>query len=341
MRLHTSHPGARLLLGAVFLLSACGNVTRTGRDGGTTGGGEDLSGGGGGGGNADLTFDPNAFWAQDPPLMYCLGFDGGTPPLPGGTPDCPDDKNREGCPCPTVGMSASCWPGLRANRNLGQCMDGMTTCNKVGELSQAWGPCMGYVLPDPNATAGAAACKCFSQGRWALANLSPCIYDSGTGPGSGGATSSYLQGNQVMCMQQAGGMLTKPTQPFSTDTITADCVGHFKLCYTLKAGDVKNPSANDCVVAQTCTEADYTMVNMAQPFPSLPAWVSNDTACTTKFAANGYGEMSVDGTTLTCDMVKEVFLRVGYCPSYCQNPMDPMYNAMVCASCMQGGGGNF
>src|SRR3990167_844899 len=38
----------------------------------------------------------DAFWADDPPPKVC-GDSGMTPVVPGGTPECPDDKNREGC----------------------------------------------------------------------------------------------------------------------------------------------------------------------------------------------------------------------------------------------------
>jgi hypothetical protein len=79
-------------------------------------------------------YDPDAFWENDPPLMSCIP-DGGTlppPKPPGGTPDCPDDKNRQGCPCTTLGEKRACWPGLRANRGLGICRDGETTCVRLG-----------------------------------------------------------------------------------------------------------------------------------------------------------------------------------------------------------------
>src|SRR5215471_5870701 len=55
----------------------------------------------------DAALDPDAFWAQDPPLQWC-GPDGGAPDAapPTGTVDCPSDKNREGCPCTTAGETA-------------------------------------------------------------------------------------------------------------------------------------------------------------------------------------------------------------------------------------------
>jgi hypothetical protein len=334
------------VLALLLVVSGCGPATGRGGNGpDLTGGGgdEDLYVGGYDGGvpPADLKFDSDAFWAKDPPPMYCALDGGAFPPpmVPGGTPDCPDDKNREGCPCPKDGMTAACWPGLRANRNLGICMDGTTTCQAFGELGLAWGPCMGYVLPDPNGT-GKSACTCFSGGQWAIANLSPCFYDSGGGPGSAGATSTVVMNGQAQCIGQMG-MLVKPNAPWSPDTVTTDCEGHFKMCYTLKAGDGNKPLAQDCVLTKVCVEADYTMINQAQKFPDLPAWVAGapaDIACATAFAQKGgYGEMSVDGITIMCDKVQKVFNRVIYCPLSCNmNPNDPM-----CKNCMQGGGGNF
>ncbi len=319
----------RLIL-ALVLVSGCGS---------SRGGGGGNGGTGGTGGSGDgFDLGADAFYIDDPPPMYCA-LDGGVlppPPPPGGTLECPDDKNREGCPCPAEGMTAPCWPGARANRNLGVCHDGMTTCMQFSELALGWGPCMGYMLPVPGATEGANACKCFSHGKWQVDNLSPCFFaQSGMPDGSGGAISTVGSAGAYMCPAD---LTTVPSTPWSTDTVTTDCEGHFKLCLTLKAGDAKNPQTTDCVVASSCTEADYTTPKMAQTFPPLPAWLSTNTTCTAQFAATGgYGEMSVTGETVTCDMVQSVFNRVQYCPLSCQTtPTDPM-----CANCMAGGSGNF
>src|SRR5688572_23655589 len=149
----------RMLVCVCLLLAACERDNPGG------------PGGDGDGGVAptdDLAFDRDAFYIDDPPPMYCA-LDGGLltpPPPPGGTLDCPDDKNREGCPCPAEGMTASCWPGARKNRNLGICKDGMTTCQRRSEVQLGWGPCMGYVLPLSPPGNGANSCECFSHGLW-------------------------------------------------------------------------------------------------------------------------------------------------------------------------------
>jgi hypothetical protein len=205
------------------------------------------------------------------------------------------------------------------------------------ETDHVWGPCVGYVLPTPGATKGAAACKCFSAGQWAIANLSPCFYQSGA---NYTAISTYLSGANAMCPSSP----TMPMGDWSTDTLKVDCAGHFKLCYELKAGNGMMPMPSDCSVAKVCVEADYLTANQVQTFPPLPGWVGSNGACATQFATTGgYGEMSVVGDSVTCDKVDDgnggsyVFNRVQYCPLSCN--MNPM--GAGCMNCMQGGSGGF
>ena len=82
----------------------------------------------------------------------------------------------------------------------------------------------------------------------------------------------------------------------------------------------------------------YGTANAVQMFPTLPAWISTDTACVEQFTATGgYGEMSVDGQSDECETVDKVFQHVTYCPFACSMPNPPA----MCATCMNGGGGNF
>jgi hypothetical protein len=315
----------------IVLVSACASSRQGGpEDPGGGDGGPD--GGGGGGKDPDMRFD----WGKDPPPMYCLLEVGNfTPPKPpGGTAECPDDKNLEGCPCPRIGDTAACWPGLRIHRGQGNCRDGTTTC-RGGEVEATWGPCVGAVLPIPGAP-GRAGCQCFSRGRWDIKNLSPCFY--GSPAGSQGAASTYIDANGRAQCQSGLRPPMLPSQPWSTNTVTVDCVGHFKLCYTLKAGKADNPQPTDCKLAESCTEADYPKIDVPQAFPVLPAWSNADAACAMKFADSGYGEMSVVGKSVLCENVgPKVFLRVQYCPLRCNT----MPNLPECKDCMQGGGGDF
>lgn len=276
-------------------------------------------------------------WADDPPPQWC-GPDGGAspPPSPGGTPECPDDKNREGCPCKTLGEVKPCWPGRRVNRQLGICVDGTTRCGAKGELDRAWGKCEGYVLPLKDATKGKAACKCFSQGQWKLDVVTPCF----VGPGLG----SFVTSSNEQCSNGAPSNAL-PTEPWTTNSLTVDCAGHFKLCYTLKVADPKNPAVSDCTLTSVCTEADYVTPNVPQAFPPLPGWVSNDQTCVERAIAGErlYGEMSVIGKSVLCDTIDDsgkplVFTVLNYCPPKCgANPTDP-----ECQNCKAtGGNGSF
>lgn len=282
----------------------------------------------------DETYTPDQIWANDPPPKWCGPAGKPAPAPPGGTPDCPDDKNKEGCPCKTLGEKASCWPGKRVNRDLGQCKDGTTTCETKGELGKVWGKCQGFELPTPGATKGAQACKCFSQGQWKIDNLVPCFVQGGTGSYATSAT----------CAGGTPPPNTTPSSPWSKNTLTVDCAGHLKLCYTIKAGDAKNPSPSDCSLGTVCTEGDYLKENTPQAFPELPGWVSNNSACVDKIMAGSavYGEMTVIGKSVLCDEIGDgtnplVFNRVQYCPMTCaKNPSDP-----ACAQCGASGAGQF
>lgn len=284
-------------------------------------------------GGAAVGPNPDAFWQDDPPLEYCGPDNVEAPQAPGGTPECPDDKNREGCPCDNPGEEAACWPGLRKNRDIGVCKDGKTTCNATGEFGGSWGPCEGYVLPTPGATVGAEACQCFSEGIWAIENLSPCfIFDQ----------NDVVLGATSDCEGEIELPLPVPFTPWSDNTVTVDCAGHFSLCYTLKAGDPENPQSTDCTLTSVCTEADYLTAGTPQGFPALAGWATtsaSEEACAAAFVeSGGYGEMRVVGASVTCDDIPDhVFLRVPYCPLSCNDTP----NLPECKACSSGGSGKF
>lgn len=297
--------------------------------------------------DAGLYLRPNdAAFLPDPPPVACYPDGGmGTGPPPTGSLECPEDRRREGCRCDTVGDTAPCWPSLSRNRSRGICRDGTTTCLPYDEFAGVWGPCEGAVLPESGATFGPAACECFSMGRWAIDNLSPCFVDYA---GTAYAVSTYVgPGGSPMCPSSIPPSPPPTPQPgttWSPNALTVDCEGDYRLCYTLRAGDAMAPSASDCVLARVCTEAWYAVPSVAQPFPDLPAWTSTDTACAGRFRdVGGYGEMSVEGRTRECDTIDDgmggpyVFNRVTYCPLRCAS----MPTLPECVNCNSGGGGMF
>lgn len=357
----------------------------SGSSGSNTGGSGNTGGSSSGGSGATVGFDGSIvpdvatkdysaedFFVDDPPPQGCDG--GGKPVVPGGTPECPDDKNLQGCPCVNEGEQKPCWPGYRKHRNKGNCTDGVTTCQKVGEIALQWGECKGYQGIDPNTfmplgTTGKAACTCFSGGFWKLQNTSPCFsFTDQSFTTVLGAVSTIMNGNQAQCPDTSTidwNNPQPPAQPFSQNWVTADCTGFFKLCYTFKALSAPNAarSATDCVMKQVCTEAYYSTANQEQAFPDLPSWVTQspvEKSCAQSFVSNGgYAEMSVVGESDECDKLDKVFQTVNYCPlkcnptgggaacgdktcgagenaTNCASDCDP-----VCANCTNGGGGPF
>ena len=266
---------------------------------------------------------------------------------PGGTLECPSDKNREGCQCQTLGETAPCWPGLRVNRNRGNCRDGVTTCDEFPEFGGAWGSCEGAVLPDPWVNAGPAACRCFSEGTWEIDNLSPCFVTDFDGVTYAVSTVFDPATGRASCQEReptAGVAPSLPTEPWSKNRLTVDCAGRYELCYTIKAGAVTAPKDEDCVVASTCVETWYEEAGETAELPDLPAWVGDDPSCSTLFQSiGGYGEMTVKGLSVECDPVDDgdgmpyAFNRRGYCPPRCGS----MPELEECQNCAVGGSGDF
>jgi hypothetical protein len=332
-----------LAAGAALFAAACGSAggnlfLNNGTDAGALGpnnGDPDLSDGG---------FTLGELAGADPPNQWC-GPDADAPPAPpplGGSPDCPSDKNLEDCPCSTPGQSAPCWPGLRKNRYVGQCKDGTTLCSPFGEVGNQWGPCVGAVLPDPNATSGPAACDCFSEGQWHIDNLVPYFITYNGGPTIAISTTQAADGGETVYPTVGASEPDpppKPTASWSTDELTVDCAGTFTLCYELKYGNFSNPQPSDCsITGKICLPATYySTANVAQTFPPLPPWEATaaQSSCAEEFHQNGgYGEMSVLGESVLCEKIDDgagdsfVFHRIQYCPA--SNP-----------GCGQDGSGTF
>jgi hypothetical protein len=342
----------------VALCGACANrlnepipVAKDAGPDGSSGGSGAGQGGGGNGGNTldaavvplDATPSLDAFFINDPPPPYCA-LDGavGMAVNPGGTPTCPDDKNREGCPCTKAGQTAACWPGKRVNREHGVCKDGTATCVATQEFGLLWGACKGYVLPTAGAIAGPDACRCFSSGTWALTNLAPCLYTTNNNTY---LYSSHLDSaGKIACNTVSSVPPGKPAEDWNSSTLKLDCAGKFTLCYTIKAGDVKNPQPADCVLNKQCLDVAYDTIQAEQKLPNLPGWTSGDKDCGNKFVSvGGYGEMSVEGQSVECDKVDDgkgnpyIFLRTAYCPPRCTDTP----NTAECKACSTGGSGTF
>lgn len=290
-------------------------------------------------------------YANDPPPKWCGPGTDPAPPPPGGTLECPDDKNKPGCGCTTPGETKPCWTGLRKHRNIGICKDGQTTCVAKNENTNVWGECTGQVLPVPTATKGAEACACFSAGQWKIANLSPCTLTFTDANGTQvNAVSTILQGNTAQCPAQ-NPPTAAPAQVWSTDTLKVDCAGHFKLCLRIRAGVFEAPSANDCILGEVCTESDYKEANVEQAWPDLPGWLGTDKACAKKWhetalnVSPGYAEMIVKGQSVRCDAIDDgnggdlVFNRTKYCPRSCNDAANA--NTPECVSCQLSGQGQF
>jgi hypothetical protein len=198
------------------------------------------------------------------------------------------------------------------------------------------------VLPVEGVQEGPQACRCFSNGKWSIKNLVPCIHEDASG--------TYIYSSHMdpdtgfVCDAVSDVPPPVPDEVWTESALKVDCAGQFKLCYTIKAGKASDPKADDCVVMKSCVDVWYEKAEQMQDLMDLPGWSSSDKACASRFVkTGGYGEMSVLGKSVECEPVDDgkgkayVFARTAYCGRDCADTPD----AEGCKGCSVSGGGSF
>ncbi len=120
-----------------------------------------------------------------------------------------------------------------------------------------------------------------------------------------------------------------PAMPWSNVSISSRCQGSGQICITMKAGNVKSPSADDCVLTSRCTSFDYTTPGQSMDVAPLGAWVAESSECASRYEqVGGYLELTAPSDTLGCGDPNEV-TRQAICPVSCSS--DP--TADSCSIC--------
>ena len=189
------------------------------------------------------------------------------PPTPG-TPECPDDKKPPRLRMSDAGKTIPCLAGAARKPQLGHLSRRRNHLRaRAGELGQNLGSMKDTSCPSPERPPEPMPASVFRRDAGRFDNLVPCFYTLKRSRHR--ATSSVIQGGKPTCVDEPAA--AKPTSPWSPEHLTVDCVGHWKLCYTLRAGDGKIRST-DCVVATSCNRRRLPMPTNHQALPQLPAW---------------------------------------------------------------------
>lgn len=111
-----------------------------------------------------------------------------------------------------------------------------------------------------------------------------------------------------------------PSTAWSALRISAPCAGQGKLCITLRAGRVRSPSADDCVLVERCLDFAYENVGHVVELPALAAWVAESSECALRNEQIGsYYEFRLDSDQLGCATEAERVTRVAVCPARCES----------------------
>jgi hypothetical protein len=124
-----------------------------------------------------------------------------------------------------------------------------------------------------------------------------------------------------------------PTGAWSGVKVSSACEGTAQLCVSIRAGDVKNLSAEDCTLATRCTSIAYTTPNQILEVLPLAGWTAESSGCAQRQEQTGaYLEFTVRSEGLGCGMGVDQTTRIGVCPARCQS--DP--KATGCDVCGSG-----
>jgi hypothetical protein len=110
-----------------------------------------------------------------------------------------------GCSCANLNATQLCWPGDPKLRGLGDCADGVQTCQFLGEL-QTWGPCEGYNIGTmcTGACVPSATQSC-DQGMKTQISTGDSTGTAGGGGGGGGSGSTSGGGGSGSGSTSGGG----------------------------------------------------------------------------------------------------------------------------------------
>jgi hypothetical protein len=113
-----------------------------------------------------------------------------------------------------------------------------------------------------------------------------------------------------------------PAAPWTGVKVSSACQGNAELCVSIRAGDAKNVSSEDCTLSTRCSSIAYATPNQIIDALPLSGWTAESSNCAQRHEQLGaYLEFTVRSATLGCGMGTDTTTRVAICPARCEaNP---------------------
>jgi hypothetical protein len=124
-----------------------------------------------------------------------------------------------------------------------------------------------------------------------------------------------------------------PSAAWTGVKVSSACQGNAEICVSIRAGNAKTPSSDDCTLATRCSSVAYTTPNQIVEALPFAGWTAESSNCAKRHEQLGaYLEFTARSTTLGCGMGTDTTTRLPVCPARCQT--DPA--AAGCETCGSG-----
>jgi hypothetical protein len=143
--------------------------------------------------------------------------------------------------------------------------------------------------------------------------------------------SSHLKAGEPTCDPYSKFPQPVPKANWSKQHVIGLTVGEAKVCFSLKQGDFKNPTSDDCVLNKQCFDVEYTKAETELDLPELTPWSATDEACARAYYADGgYVEMRIESDDLGCAQDGDDVERLPLCPPKCDGKDDKTAGCETC-----------
>lgn len=162
----------------------------------------------------------------------------------------------------------------------------------------------------------ASTCRCPLD--WQVDNMAVCVSPHTAFTQTLLFSSHVDSAGEIACDSARPFPQPVPEEAWSSQRIASPCAGHGTLSIKVRQGDAKEPSDDDCVIAEHTLDFDYAKAGAPQELAPVGAWSAQDQTCARAYEEEGgYLEFRIESEQIGCDRSGSTVKYVAICPVGC------------------------